>query len=260
MEIVIGVFDNAQTALDVVNELRSLGLSEKEISYVTPKSQGSGTAARVPLSDTEDSGMGQAMGAAVGGAIGAAGGATLGLAAASLLVPGVGPVLAFGLLGAALVGAPGAIAGAVIGDSLEENLGEGFPHEDIYVFQDALRHGRSVVLAYAQDTIQGEKAREIMDRAGAIDIDELRENWWRGIRAEESANYQSDGRDFKRDELSYRRGFEAAQHPSRAGKSYSTVEADLRKSYSDDELNDPFRCGYDRGSVYCQKLKETPKV
>ena len=258
--MVIGVFDNAQTALDVVNELRSLGLSEKEISYVTPKSQGSGTTARVPLSDTEDSGMGQAMGAAVGGAIGAAGGATLGLAAASLLVPGVGPVLAFGLLGAALVGAPGAIAGAVIGDSLEENLGEGFPHEDIYVFQDALRHGRSVVLAYAQDTIQGEKAREIMDRAGAIDIDELRENWWRGIRAEESANYQSDGRDFKRDELSYRRGFEAAQHPSRAGKSYSTVEADLRKSYSDDELNDPFRCGYDRGSVYCQKLKETPKV
>ena len=45
-----------------------------------------------------------AMGAAVGGAMGAAGGATLGLAVASLVMPGIGPVIAFGMVGAALLG------------------------------------------------------------------------------------------------------------------------------------------------------------
>ncbi len=64
---------------------------------------------RVYMMNTPDSnialGMGKAMGGAVGGALGAAGGATLGAAATSLLVPGVGPVTAGGIIGAALLGA-----------------------------------------------------------------------------------------------------------------------------------------------------------
>jgi len=36
MEIVLGVFENAQTAGNVVEQLHSLGLSDKEIGYVTP--------------------------------------------------------------------------------------------------------------------------------------------------------------------------------------------------------------------------------
>jgi len=259
MEIVLGVFENAQTAGNVVEQLHSLGLSDKEIGYVTPNQRTSSSGTRIPIADTEDSGMGKAMGAAVGGALGAAGGATLGLAAASLLVPGVGPVLAFGLLGAALVGGPGAIAGAVIGDSLEAGLGEGFPHEDIYIFQDALRHGRSVVVAYARDEMQAEQARQLMNSAGAIDIDELRENWWREVREQEYAHFQTNGMEFPEDELSYRRGFEAAHHPSRAGKSYAGAEASLRESFADDQLNESFRSGYERGSAHCQRLKETPK-
>ncbi len=100
------------------------------------------------------------------------------LAVASLVVPGIGPLLAFGMVGAALLGTVGAAAGSAVGDQAEEELGEGIPHEDIYVYEDALRHGHTVLIAYADEDEQAEKASDVMREAGAEDIDELRENWW----------------------------------------------------------------------------------
>lgn len=255
MEIVTGIFDTHERAVNAVNELRKLGLSNKQIGLVSPDQQSS-TPVRVPVTDTEDSGMGKAMGAAVGGAMGAAGGATLGLAAATILVPGVGPVLAFGLLGAALIGGTGAAVGAVVGDTLEEELGEGIPHEDIYLYEDALRHGRSVVIAYANEGKQTNDVRNVLERAGAMDLDALREEWWDELREDESTHYGSTGRDFESDELSYRRGFEAAQHGKLRGRPYSEAESGLREWYTDEELDDAFRRGYERGHVHRITLME----
>jgi hypothetical protein len=258
MEIVTGVFNTHDQAVTAVQGLQKLGLSNKQIGLVSPDRKSS-TQVRVPVADTEDSGMGQAMGAAVGGAMGAAGGATLGLAAASLLVPGVGPVLAFGLLGAALLGGTGAAVGAVVGDSLEEGLGEGIPHEDIYLYEDALRHGHSVVVVYADEGKQTDDAREVLEKAGALDLDDLREDWWAELRDYESDNYGDSGRGFENDELSYRRGFEAAQHAKLRGRSYSEAQDRLRESYSDEELDDAFRRGYERGYKHRIALMEIRK-
>jgi hypothetical protein len=258
MEIVTGVFNTHDQAVTAVQGLQKLGLSNKQIGLVSPDRKSS-TPVRVPVTDTEDSGMGQAMGAAVGGAMGAAGGATLGLAAASLLVPGVGPVLAFGLLGAALLGGTGAAVGAVVGDSLEEGLGEGIPHEDIYLYEDALRHGHSVVVVYADEGKQTDDAREVLEKAGALDLDDFREDWWAELRDYESDNYGDSGRGFENDELSYRRGFEAAQHAKLRGRSYSEAQNRLRESYSDEELDDAFRRGYERGYEHRMALMEIRK-
>ena len=260
MEIVTGVFDSEQQALNAVRELQTKGFAEKQIGYVTPDSKSDKASVSVPVTDTEDSGMGQAMGAAVGGAMGAAGGATLGLAAATFLVPGVGPVLAFGLLGATLLGATGAAIGSVFGEKLEEGLGEGIPHEDIYLYEDALRHGDSIVIFHAHDDSQADAAHEVLKRAGALDLDEVRESWWAELRDQEWTDYQSTGMDFHRDELSYRKGFEAAQHPERRGRSYSQSESSLRQSYNNTELDNPFRRGYERGLAYRSKLMEKRKV
>jgi hypothetical protein len=208
----------------------------------------------VPVTDTEEPGMGKAMGAAVGGAMGAAGGATLGLAAASLAIPGVGPVIAFGMIGAALVGTLGAAAGAALGDQVEEQLGEGVPHEDIFLYEEALRHGRSVVIANVDDDRAG-KARDVIDNAGAGDIDSLREAWWAELRDDERNYYHRDGRDFDRDEETYRRGFQAALHPRRRGKGYADVEDELRTSYSGIALDSGFREGYERGLAYQGRSK-----
>ena len=174
MEVVTGVFQSRADAERAVNELRNLGVATEKIGLITPDSRTDGIDRGVPVTDTEEPGMGRAMGAAVGGAMGAAGGATLGLAVATLAVPGVGPVLAFGMIGAAVLGTFGAAAGSAIGDSVEEELGEGVPHEDVYIYKDALRNGRSIVVAYVIDD-QADRAREIIKTAGAEDIDELRD-------------------------------------------------------------------------------------
>ena len=188
---------------------------------------------------------------------GAAGGATLGLAMATFVIPGVGPVIGFGMLGAALLGAAGATAGAAVGDTIEEELGEGVPHEDIYLFEDSLRHGRSIVIAYAETDDQADKAEEIFRRSKAFDLDDLRARWWEELRDGERSHYHVEGsRDFDRDEESYRRGFEAALHTKRRGKAYSEVEDELRTANEGAELDSAFRAGYERGLAHQSKILE----
>lgn len=188
MEVVTGVFESRADAERAVNELRGLGVAAEKVGLLTPDSRSDSVERGVPIADTEEPGMGSAMGAAVGGAMGAAGGATLGLAVATLAVPGVGPVIAFGMIGAALLGTFGAAAGSAVGDSVEEELGEGVPHEDVYIYKDALRNGRSILVAYVIDD-QADHAREIVKSAGAEDIDELRERAASG----DSTTYKEHG-------------------------------------------------------------------
>src|ERR1043165_4753170 len=146
MEAISGVFRSREDAEKGINELRRAGIPDNRIGFLTPGSDTDQLETGLPVTDTERPGMGRAMGAAVGGAMGAAGGATLGLAAATLMVPGVGPVIAFGMVGAALLGIVGATAGQAVGNALEDELGDGVPHEDVYLYEDALRHGRSIVV------------------------------------------------------------------------------------------------------------------
>ena len=257
MEAIAGVFQSRADGENAVNELRRAGLADNRIGFLTPGNDGEELERGLPITDTEQPGMGRAMGAAVGGAMGAAGGATLGLAAATLAIPGVGPVIAFGMVGAALLGIVGATAGSAVGDTIEEELGEGVPHEDIYLYEDALRHGRSVVIAYTENDDQADKAEAVLDRTGAMDLDDLRESWWDELRDGEREHYHRDGRDFDRDEESYRRGFQAAHHPRRRGKAYADVEEDLKTAHQDVELDSAFRAGYERGQAHQSKYTES---
>src|SRR5678816_2147476 len=189
MQAVTGVFKSQDQADNAVKRLRSLGIADKRIGIVRPGTAPERLEAGVPVTDTEEPGMGRAMGAAVGGAMGAAGGATAGLAVASLVIPGIGPLVAFGMVGAALLGTVGAAAGSAVGDTVEEELGEGIPHEDVYLYEDALRHGHTVLITYAEERDQADRAGEMMRSAGAEDLDELRENWWEELRGDERTRY-----------------------------------------------------------------------
>lgn len=259
MEIVSGVFAERATAQKVFEGLAGLGISRKRRVILTPGVSDKEWENKIPVTDSESAGMGGAMGATVGGALGAASGATLGLAAASLAVPGVGPVVAVGVLAAGIFGIAGAATGYVAGESLEEGLGEGLPHEDLYIYEEALRLGHSVVIAFAENDGQADRAREIMTRNHALDFDDLRDSWWSKLREDERATYTQTGRDFDRDEPSYRRGFQAALHPARRGKSYVEAETELRKSYSDEDLDTAFIQGYERGRHYHIRIVELYK-
>ncbi len=260
MEIITGIFRTRVEAEAAVHELKSLGIPDGRLGLLRPGLTEKELERDLPVSDTEGEGIGTAMGATVGGAIGAAGGATLGAAAASLAIPGVGPVVAIGLVGAALLGVAGAATGAVAGKSMDDALGGGLPHEDLYVYEEALRRGYSVVVAFAEDGDQGSHSSEAMKRFGSEDMETIRESWWQTLREKEKNHYQATGSDFERDELSYRRGFQAALHPNLRGKSYADVERDLRMTYKGEELTRAFRLGYERGSAYQATVMEIYKV
>jgi len=172
-------------------------------------------------------------------------------------VPGVGPVLALGLLGAAIFGAGGAAAGALAGDAFEKAIDQGLPRDELYLYEDALRRGRSVVIAFADDEQITENARAELKRDGAETVDAAREEWWIGLRGAEQEHYTSQGGDFRVDEAKYRLGFEAALHPDCRGKSCVDAAAKLQRKYGDDSDTPAFRQGYDRGQRYLTYTVET---
>ncbi len=259
MEAIAGIFDSRADAERAVSGLRSAGIANDRIVFLTPGTSDEGVESAVPFTDTEQPGMGKAMGGAVGGAIGAAGGATLGLAAASLLVPGVGPVLAAGVIGAALLGVGGAATGAAAGAAMESGLAEGLSRDELYLYEDALRKGRSVVISFAEDDDAKERIHNVLAQAGAESIDAARESWWLGLRDAEEEHYQTDGGDFGSDEVSYRRGFEAALNPKMRGRSYEETAPELNETYSEAGTDKAFRRGYQRGQDYHKRVRESYK-
>lgn len=259
MGTVAGIFTSRADAQRAVELLHSIGLNDDHISLLTPGESQAEIESSVPVTETEQPGMGAAVGGVVGGAMGAAGGVTLGAAAASLLVPGVGPVIAAGIIGAALLGAAGAALGAKTGDTLEDKVAPGLPHDELFVYEDALRKGHTVVIVVTDGDEAEESARQILAQAGAESIDAAREDWWIGLRDAEEEKYVEQGKDFKSDEELYRRGFESALHTHSRGKSFDDRKAYLHEQYGESCNSDAFKCGYDRGHQYHQDLTEKYK-
>ena len=256
MNTVAGIFTTRADAERAVARLRSSGIGEESISLLTPGTTQGEIDSAVPTSETEQPGEGTAFGGAVGGAVGAASGLGLGAALASFFIPGVGPILAAGLVGAALLGAGGVATGMAAGGALEGSLAKGLPHDELFVYEDALRQGRSVLLVSLEDEGKAEGVRGLMSEAGAESLDAARESWWVGLRDAEEEEYSGQGSDFKSDEPHYRRGFEAALHPRARGRSYDEDAERLRECFGDECSVGPFKSGYERGRRYHQTLAE----
>jgi hypothetical protein len=175
----------------------------------------------------------------------------------SALVPGVGTVTAIGLTALSLIGLiGGALAGAAAGGALEDAMSNGLPKDELYVYEDALRQGRSVLIALAEDAEQAEIVRAALVQAGAESLDAARDQWWLGMRDAEEEAYIAQGWDFTTDEKVYRRGFEAALRVEASGKPYTDVLGYLRLHYADVYNNEAFRRGYERGRAYAEELRE----
>lgn len=256
METVTGIFSSRSDAERATEQLRTAGIDADKISLLAPGATAEEIGESVPTTETEQPGMGSAVGGTVGGALGVAGGLHLGAVVASLFVPGVGPVMAAGLIGAALLGAGGAAAGAAAGDAMEGTVAGGLPTDELYVYEDALRQGRSVVVAVADTDEQAEAARAALASAGAESLDAARESWWVGLRDAEESEYAGLGGDFKQVEPTYRQGFEASLHPSARGKSYDEDADRLRSCFGNLCTEEPFRRGYERGRGYERSMAE----
>src|SRR5688572_19542038 len=243
MKTVAGIFLSSADAQRAVANLESIGVSRGDITVLAPgASQGQVDA--VPTDEGEQPGMGKALGAVVGGAVGASHGAAL----VSLMVPGIGLVIASGILGAALLGA----GGAALGGALENNLSEGLPKDEIFVYEDALRHGRTVLIALVHDDGLADEARVALLAAGASSVDAAREQWWIGLSDVDKAGYTPD------EEETYRRGFEAALHRDTRGRSFEDARDVLARRYPDAVRNGAFRRGYEGSQAYHRRFAEPP--
>jgi len=154
MNTIFGVFDDAAMARRAVDALRASPLKLHDVSIVSP------TADNATHSDEDVSaGQGAAVGAVWGGLVGMA----------SLLIPGIGPFIAFGMLGAALTGA---VTGAVVGGITAALVDfSGIPEQDARDYEAMARDGKTLVAVKAREEDANEVHR-ILTNAGADSIND----------------------------------------------------------------------------------------
>jgi hypothetical protein len=162
---VVGVFDTRDRARQAVEELRSSGFSDADITMVMHRDLhgdvevtdlDAAKAARV--SGESKAGEGAVVGAATGAIAGGA------LAVATVLLPGVGMILTFGTLAATLFGAA---AGAVGGGLIGSLVGHDFPEEHAHFYEAELKAGRVLVGVRAGD--RAAEAEGVIRRCGGYD-------------------------------------------------------------------------------------------
>ncbi|MGD0567394.1 MAG: hypothetical protein ABSA78_03230 [Candidatus Sulfotelmatobacter sp.] len=262
MKSVTGVFRTELEAQRALAQIRALGAHEDRTTVLTP-GHAEAQVPSLPVVDAEQSGMGKAM----GGMLGAAAGFSAGPLILAALIPGVGPITAIGLLGGAVLAAAGASIGAVAGGKLENAMTDGLPEDELFVYEDALRQGRSVLIALAEDEAEAARFRELLKGEGAESVDAAREKWWIGLRSAEQEHYSKFGRNLSEDEKFYRLGFESALHARTRCKEYDQVLSEmtvdieeLEHKYPGVEVGEPYRRGYERGRDYYQRLCDESKA
>jgi hypothetical protein len=261
MQAVTGIFSSKAQAEQAVATLKSQGVPADKITLLTPGATNQPPPASIPIDAAEQPGIGKAIGAVLGAATGLSG------AMLVAIVPGVGPVTALGLLGAAVLTAAGAGVGAVAGETLDNSLSQGIPEDELFVYEDALRKGHSVAIVLAEDGNSAAQSRKTLEAASAEAVDAAREQWWIGLRSAEQEHYLESGKHFNDDEKFYRMGFEAALHARTRCLEFDQVSAEmankveeLARQYPGVDVETPFTRGYQRGREYYQHLCDESKA
>lgn len=155
----IAAFDDRLAAENAVRDLTAVGFDDDQIGFAIR-----GADATRGGMITDASGAKDAKGAVSGAATGAVVGGVLATAAA-LLIPGVGPVLAGGLL-ASFFG--GAIAGTAVGGILGALTGLGISEDEAKYYEERFNSGKAIVAVKAGD--HANEASAILLRHGGYDM------------------------------------------------------------------------------------------
>jgi len=160
--LLVGVFEHRNQAEAAVSELHRAGFDEHQIGIASRGGTESGEASGTESdsSTAEGAGHGMVTGAVTGGVVGAL---------AALLIPGIGPVLAGGLLASTL---GGATLGAATGTLLGALVNLGVPEEEAHYYESEFQSGLTIVTVKA-DGRQAEGAA-ILRRYRAYDVNNRR--------------------------------------------------------------------------------------
>lgn len=172
---VIGLMETPREAESVVRDLTAeCGCNRADIGLMARGEQHAQSRGTATTSDEGGSEVGS--GALKGAGTGAAIGGVLGLVAgaASLAIPGVGPIIAAGPIAAALAGAGvGAVAGGVIG-ALSKM---GVPEDEAHYYAEGVKRGGTLITLHARDDRIADCAAQVMQRHGAVDIEQRAVEW-----------------------------------------------------------------------------------
>lgn len=183
-----------------------------------------------------------------------------GMPSFAAVIPGVGTATAVGLLGAALLVTAGEAAEAFANTKFEDSSIEELLENEIFLYEDALRRGGSVVILIVDEAVADYWLLQFSN-GGAESIDHARNQWWSARRTLERANYATLNQNFDEDEKFYRLGFEAALHARTRCKKYDQALGemaakleDVQRQYPSANVDEPFTLGYERGRNYYQGL------
>jgi hypothetical protein len=155
----VGIFESRREAKLVLDELRQEGFGEKEIGFAIrgDDAVAGGVITDAPLTkDGQGALKGMVAGGLAGGLLGAA---------AVLVVPGVGPLLAMGVLASVLgFGAAGVATGGILGAM----VGLGISEEEARVYENEFNAGRAIVTVHAGE--RAAEVRRILDLHGAHNV------------------------------------------------------------------------------------------
>jgi hypothetical protein len=171
---IVALYRDIVTANEVVGALVDAGFSPEAVS-LTAYDAGEAYARHLDEGAVEVEEM---TGTAVGAAIGGLGGLLVGMSA--LIVPGVGPVLTAGAVGAALLSTG---AGAALGGLIGALVDVGIPEEQAAYYAEGVRRGGTLVVVHAPEGRTGE-AVAVMDRYAPVDVEGQVPRWrgegWEG--------------------------------------------------------------------------------
>jgi hypothetical protein len=159
---VFGIFKSKIEVEKAVDTLRAAGFRSSDISVLMPKA-----------GDTKDFAHEKETKAPEGAATGAATGAVLGsglgwlVGIGALAIPGVGPFIAAGPIVAAVAGAG---AGGALGGLTGALIGLGIPEYVAKRYSSMVNEGGMLLSVHTDDSDWRDKAKNILETAGAEDI------------------------------------------------------------------------------------------
>src|SRR5262249_28719286 len=128
---VAGIFPSLAQGTRAAQRLQTI-IGPDHVNLLTPESTHQAVR-NVPTTEDRPP-IGAPMGATLGGAIGIA---------TAFMLPGVGVITGLGAAAAAILAAVGGVAGWKVGGAADHALSGGVPVDELYVYEDALRQGRT---------------------------------------------------------------------------------------------------------------------
>lgn len=177
LKTVVGLFDDLGHAREAVNELKSRGFADREVSLVANASAEEyhrhfdtttgAYRADVEVENHSGAGTGAGIGAVLGGLAGLLAGLSI------ITIPGIGPVLGAGPIASTLMGA---LAGGLVGGLLGALTDMGVPEEHAGYYTEGVRRGGTLVVVKTT-AAQVDLATGVLQNHGPVDVEQRVSSW-----------------------------------------------------------------------------------